>query len=127
VPQEYLHENKLHIAYEYAYSKTFTMSRSDHQEFSGDASAAVKGIVDLLPKVKVEVTRNATISFSAKDEVVPAFAYKAGQLLKEDGHWAFKPEIVQKGLATGPVATMPYLPAYGVVLRADELALAVSR
>ena len=119
IPQEYLNENNMHIAYEYAYSTTFTMSRADHQEFTGDASLAIKDVVDLGPKVKVEVTRNATITFTTKDGNVPAFAYKAGQLVQENGHWTFKPEIVQKGFVGG--ASLPYLPAHGVVLRVEDL------
>jgi hypothetical protein len=127
IPQEYLEENNLHVAYEYAYSTAFTMSRSDHQQFKGDASIAIKDIIDLGPKVKVEVTRNTTITFTTKDGSVPAFAYKAGQLLKEDGHWTFKPEVVQKGFAGGPMTPVPFVPAYGVVLHADEVAIAAAR
>lgn len=123
IPQQYLENNNLHIAYEYAYSTAFTMSRSDHQRFKSDASIALKDIVELGPKVNVEVTRNTTITFTAKDGSVPAFAYKAGQLVKEVGHWTFKPEIVQKGLAGGPMTPVPFLPAYGVVLRAEDLGI----
>jgi len=133
IPQEYLQNNNLHIAYEYAYSTAFTMSRSDQQQFKGDASIAVKGVIDLGPKVKVEVVDNTTITFSTNDGNAPAFAYKAGQLVWENGHWTLKPEVVQKGSVGGrgsegvPKASVPFLPAQGVVLRAEEVEIAAAR
>jgi hypothetical protein len=83
IPDEYVSAGAMHIAYEYVYASTLTMSRLDGKTFSGDVSGGIGNYIDLGLSGKVQVTGNSTVSFSAKDDNVAAFAYKAGRLQKK--------------------------------------------
>ncbi len=120
IPDEYITQGDLHIAYEYAYADTVKMSRADGKKFSTDVSGDVGAYVNAGTKVKVDVDANSTVTFSATDKSKKgAFAYKAGRLLKRGDHWVFEPEVI-KNLAGPSVLKWEFVPAYGVVLLAEE-------
>jgi hypothetical protein len=116
IPEAYITEGALHIAYEYLYSKTLLMSRSDGQSFSADVRGNIGAFIDLGGKGKVECKGESTISFSGDAAESAAFGYKAGRLQRSGSTWSLEPEIVVKKGA-GPDS---YIPARGVVLRAEE-------
>jgi hypothetical protein len=116
IPEEYVTEGALHIAYEYIYSNTLLMSRSDGGSFSGGVHGDIGSYVNLGGKGKVQWKGENTISFSSNTANPAAFAYKAGRLQKRNRLWTLKPEVVvKKGL--GPDT---YIPVRGVVLRAED-------
>jgi len=118
VPDDYVTAGALHIAYEYAYASTLQMSRADGKKFSTDISGAVGDYVNIGANGKVEVTGNTTVAFSATNDNKAAFAYKAGRLEKTGDRWIFEPEVI-KNLTGPPERKWEYVPAYGVVLRAE--------
>lgn len=125
IPDEYITQGELHVAYEYAYADTVKMSRADGKKFSTDVSGDVGAYVNAGTKVKVDVNANSTVTFSATDKSKKAaFAYKAGRLLKRD-RWVFEPEVIKK-LAGPPVRKWEFVPAYGLVLLAEEAKVAVA-
>jgi hypothetical protein len=124
IPDEYVAKGDLHIAYEYAYADTVKMGRTDGKKFSTDVSGNVGAYVDVGTKVKTEVNGNSTITFSGTDKnKKAAFAYKAGRLLKQGARWVFEPEVI-KNLAGPPVRKWEFVPAYGVVLPAEDAQVA---
>jgi len=126
VPEEYVKNGDLHIAYEYAYATGIKMSRADGKKFSTDISGSVGTYVDLGVNVKVEVSNNVTISFTATDKnTVAAFAYKAGRLELRGKTWVFEPEIVRK-IAAAKTKREPFMLAKGLVLKAEEVPVAVA-
>lgn len=125
IPTAYVASDAMHIAYEYAYSSTLMMSRADGNQFSGDMKLAFQDVINLNPQLSLDVKNKTTVTFQTTGNILPAFAYKAGQLKKEGTHWTFKPEIVVKGFA-GVAASQPYLPAYRVVLEVEEEKKAVA-
>jgi hypothetical protein len=126
IPDDYVTNGELHIAYEYAYADTVKMSRVDGKKFSTDVSGDVGAYVDVGTKVQVAVNANSTVTFSAKEkDKTAAFAYKAGRLLYRDGRWLFEPEVIMK-LAGPPVRKWEFVPAYGVVLAAEDAKAAVA-
>ena len=128
IPDEYIAAGALHIAYEYAYASTLSMSRQDSKAFSSDVSGSIGQYINLGVNGKVNVTGNKTVSFSTTDQKPAAFAYKAGRLEKKGVRWIFEPEIVMRGKEAGaPESTQPYLPAHGVVLAVEMMAATVGR
>src|SRR5882672_1701041 len=93
IPDDYVHLGKLHVAYEYAYANTLTMSRSDGKKFDADVSGDLGAYINVGAKGSVELKSNSTVSFSSSSGEVAAFAYKAGQLEKDGNRWTFKPEV----------------------------------
>ncbi len=116
IPNEYVTEGALHIAYEYLYSNTLLMSRADGGAFSVDVRGDVGSYVNLGGKGKVQWKSENTISFSDNTDTPAAFAYKAGRLQKHDRLWTFEPEVVVKK-GVGPDT---YIPARGIVLRSED-------
>lgn len=98
IPDERIETGALHIAYEYAYSTTVQMSRSDQKEFDVDISGKLAEFIDVGGNAKVEATRNSTISFSTLDLQPAAFAYRAGRLHRDGSRWTFDPEVVMRGV-----------------------------
>jgi len=126
IPDEVVTEGDLHIAYEYAYATTVKMSRADGRNFAADVSGNIGSYVDLGVNGKVAVSGNSTVTFSSTANDPAAFAYKAGRLEKKpDGRWIFQPEIV-KNLAGSPERKWEFVPAFGVVLLAEERLVAVA-
>lgn len=126
IPDEYVTQGDLHVAYEYAYADTVRMSRADGKKFSTDVSGDVGAYVNVGTKVQVAVDANSTVTFTATDKnKKAAFAYKAGRLLKRDDHWVFEPEVIKK-MAGPPVRKWEFVPAYGMVLAADEAKVAIA-
>ena len=113
IPQAYVDEGNLHVAYEYAYAQQLLMSRGDRKEFTHDISGKVDAYLDLGTKGSVAVASSTTISFKSNAQPA-AFAYKAGQLVRENGAWVLYPEEVRKnGLVE---QRQNYLPQRGIVL-----------
>jgi hypothetical protein len=117
IPAEHLKEGRLHIAYEYAYASELLMSRGDKQEFNAGIDGKVGEFIDLGTKGSVALASRSTLSFKGNAGAVAAFAYKAGRLVREGGHWAFYPEEIKKGgLAETP---KPFVPQPAIVLAVD--------
>ncbi len=125
IPDNYIPDGLVHIAYEYAYATAIRMSRADGKKFTTDISGSIGSWIDIGLNANVEVSANTTISFSSKDSTkLAAFAYKAGQVQQdEDGHYTFEPEVVMKGLKAAP---KNFLPAPKVVLVAAEQLITVA-
>jgi len=119
IPDSYVQFGDLHIAYEYAYAKTLTMSRSDGKSFDADLRGDVGTYITLGAKGSVELKSNSTVSFSSGSEEVAAFAYKAGQLQKDKDRWTFKPEVVKRA-KDGTDKPEVYVPSRNRVLVAEE-------
>jgi hypothetical protein len=122
IPDKYVTEGVLHLAYEYAYSTSLQMSRADQKQFSVDVSGKIGEFINLGAGGKAESHDNTIVSFSTTDTFPAAFAYRAGRLHKvSDTRWTFEPEVVMRGhKAIGETAVPPtYLPAHGVVLRVE--------
>jgi hypothetical protein len=117
IPQEYVDAGNLHIAYEYAYAQELLMSRGDRKEFIHDISGKVGTYLDLGTKGSASIASSTTISFKSKADPA-AFAYKAGQLVKEAGGWEFFPEEFKTAGLTEQ--RQVYVPQRGVVLTAVE-------
>jgi hypothetical protein len=123
IPDEYVTDG-LHIIYQYAYSGTLQMSRSDGKQFDTDVAGNIGNFIDVGAKAKVESKNNTVISFSNTNNELAAFAYKAGQLQKlTPKRWTFAPEKVkrsEKGEKSVLVTDSPrYLPSPGVVLAVE--------
>src|SRR5215469_11681639 len=119
IPDRYVQMGGLHVAYEYAYANTLTMSRSDGKKFDADISGDVGAYINLGAKGSVEVKSNSTVSFSSSSSgEVAAFAYKAGQLHKVGNRWTFEPEVVMRARATADniAGRTPFIPARARVL-----------
>ena len=119
IPDSYVQLGGLHVAYEYAYSSSLTMSRSDGKQFDTDISGDLGTYIDLGFKGSVELKSNSTVSFSSGSGEPAAFAYKAGQLHKNEDRWTFEPEVVKRTRGAEE-AKIPFVPARSVVLVADE-------
>ncbi len=115
IPEEYVTGGALHVAYEYLYSNTLLMSRSDGGSFSVDVRGDVGSYIKLGSKGKVQWKSENTISFTSNSAQMAAFAYKAGRLQRRDSTWTFEPEVIAKG-----ISAEGYLPARGVVLRVED-------
>jgi len=115
IPEAYVTEGALHIAYEYLYSSKLLMSRSDGGSFAVDVKGDIGSYINLGGKGKVEWKSENTISFSGAASQPAAFAYKAGRLQRVGSVWTFEPEVIAKG-----VAPENYVPARGVVLKAEN-------
>lgn len=124
IPNSYVELGGLHIAYEYAYANTLTMSRSDGKKFDADISGDVGAYINVGAKGSVELKSNSTVSFSSGSGELAAFAYRAGQLHKNENRWTFEPEIVKRGpdgvVKRSPSRSNAYLPARTLVLVAAE-------
>lgn len=120
IPDAYVEMGGLHIAYEYAYANALTMSRSDGKQFGGDLSGNVGAYINLGAKGNVELQANSTIAFSSRAGEVAAFAYKAGQLHKNEKRWTFEPEVVMRALGGTVTRKTLFLPARTKALIAEE-------
>jgi hypothetical protein len=128
IPDTYVAAGKLHIAYEYAYAKSLTMTRSDGLSFATNLKGKVDQFIDLGTKVRAEVKSNTIISFTGEGSVRAAFAYKAGQLIRTRTGWAFKPETVRLagysadiGVGSAPKRKrLPFVARRGVVLPVED-------
>ncbi len=114
IPKEYVEDGLLHIVYEYAYANELLLSRGDKQSFSADISGKVGAYFDLGLKGSVAMAGKSAISFKGEAGVQAAFAYKAGRLLREKGHWTLLPEVVlQRGLTE---ERRPFVPQLAIPL-----------
>jgi hypothetical protein len=112
IPQRYVDEGFLHVAYEYAYARSITIHRADGREFASDAGANVAAIIDADAGVSVARSGDETIKISAAEhQPVPAFAYRAGRL-QRDRRWHFYPDEVRRDGSE----SRPYLTRRGSVL-----------
>jgi hypothetical protein len=114
IPKEYVEAERLHIAYEYAYTRELVMSRGDKQSFKADISGNVGTYIDLGTEGSVSVASKSTLSFKSRADEAAAFAYKAGRLERNENRWELFPEVVtEKGLVE---ERSPFLPQRAVVL-----------
>jgi hypothetical protein len=121
VPDAYVENGALHVAYEYAYARTLVMRRDDGRAFSANLSGGVGEWVDIGAKAKAEVNNNSEITFTSTAGDAAAFAYKAGRLQKVGDRWIFEPEIVMRRVVEGGAEVRrKYLPAERVVLIAED-------
>ncbi len=123
IPDEYVTDG-LHVIYQYAYSGSLQMSRSDGKQFDADVSGNIGNFIDVGTKAKVESKNNSVISFSSTNSELAAFAYKAGQLQKlSPKRWTFAPEVVkrlEKGEESERAPESPkYVPLPGIVLAVE--------
>ncbi|MBV8152795.1 MAG: hypothetical protein JOY98_00120 [Candidatus Eremiobacteraeota bacterium] len=109
IPSKQLENGDVHIAYEYLYAKKLLMARADSGWFTGDVAGKIGKWVNLgSAKVDVQVQNQTAISFEVSGrQPAPAFAYKAGQLLPENGALTFRVEVVKAGPAG---ESLPYIP-----------------
>jgi hypothetical protein len=119
IPEAVVEGGLLHIAYEYAYASELIMSRGDKEEFSENISGKIGDFIDLGVKGSASMASKTTISFKGAAQERAAFAYKAGYLFRESGHWEFYPEEAHRGAVTFE-APQFYVPQRGVVLLAEE-------
>lgn len=118
LPREYLEDGRLHIAYEYAYASELLMSRGDKQAFSADVGGKLGEYFKIGAKGSVSLASKTTISFKGDPGTVAAFAYKAGRLEREHGHWTFYPEEVSKAGLTE--TRQPFVAQRAVALTVEE-------
>jgi hypothetical protein len=121
IPDAYVTDGALHVAFEYAYAKTLVLRRADGQAFAADVSGGVGQWVDLGAQAKVEVRKNSEVAFTSAGDEVAAFAYKAGRLQRAGTRWLFEPEIVMRAVrGPGEAERQRFVPAEHVVLLAEE-------
>jgi hypothetical protein len=117
MPAEYVEDGRLHLAYEYAYARELVMARGDRQAFESDISGKVGAYFDVGAKGSVSVASATTISFRSASSTAVAFAYKAGQLMREEGRWVLYPEEVNRFGAMEE--RQPFVPQRAVVLTVE--------
>ncbi len=118
IPAEYAEQGFLHIAYEYAFATTLLMRREDGRSFSISAESDIAHFIDLGAKASLRLESSNTVSFMAAERAeAPAFAYRAGRLMR-DTRWRFYPEETYR--SGGPIDTRPYVLRRGLVLEAEN-------
>jgi hypothetical protein len=119
IPNNYINAGRLHVAYEYLYSRRLVMSRADHKSFDIDVSGKIGDFIDLGTAGHVDTDGGTVVSFAPLTTELPAFAYKAGRVSREGSHWVFEPEIVgaKRAVEQPPV---PYIPQKAAVLKVDD-------
>jgi len=117
IPDNYVSEGLLHIAYEYAYARRLLMSRADGREFKTDVSGKVGDFIDVGAEGEIDTDGATVMAFKSKRSEAAAFAFKAGKLERSDGRWTFQPEVVRRDIKGG---TKPLLLARGLVLTVEE-------
>lgn len=115
IPDDYVERGFLHIAYDYAFAASLTMQRSDGRAFAAGADVDIGQFVQVGANAKVAVDTENTIAFHATTNKLPAFAYKAGRLVR-DTRWRFYPEETLR--SGGDEARRPFVMRRGVVLEA---------
>jgi hypothetical protein len=118
IPQEYVDEGQLHVAYEYAYASELLMSRGDKKDFAADVGANIADYIKVGASGSVKVASKSTLSFKNTAGAAAAFAYKAGRLTREGKNWVFNPEVVSTGNLLGKPSA--FVPQVGIVLTADS-------
>ena len=112
IPQNYVDHGFLHIGYEYAFARSITIHRADGRAFASSVNLDVASFIDTSGGVSVVRSSAETITISATaDQPVPAFAYKAGRLQRDD-RWYFYPNEIRRD-GSEP---LPYLIRRGSVL-----------
>ncbi|MEJ8811904.1 hypothetical protein WKW77_12565 [Variovorax ureilyticus] len=117
IPHEYVEDGRLHLAYEYAYARELVMARGDRQAFDHDISGKVGAYFDVGTKGSVSVASATTISFKNANDTSVAFAYKAGQLMREKGKWVLYPEEVDRNNLLEE--RRPFVPQRAIVLSVE--------
>ena len=122
IPEEFITNGFLHIAYEYAFSGSLAMKVGGGAGGSWDAKAVQIGTyIDLGAQGKYKVTGEDTISFSGNNGSIAAFAFKVGRLERRGKKWFFFPEEdAGQGFLADEEKARPYLLERGVVLRVEE-------
>lgn len=117
IPDEYVQRGFLHIAYEYAFATSVVMQREDGHDFGVHGGAHVANLVNVGAGVKVRLADSNTISFDTAEKAdLPAFAYRAGRLMR-DSRWRFYPEETYR--SGGTTQEQPYVLRRGIVLDAQ--------
>jgi hypothetical protein len=121
IPEEYIANGYLHIAYEYAFAASLTMKVGGNGGFSWDAKAIQIGTyIDLGAQGKVSLSGEDTVTFSTNNGSNAAFAFKVGRLERRGRKWFFFPEEdAGQGFLADESAAQPYLLERGVVLRVE--------
>jgi hypothetical protein len=119
IGEEAIEAGALHIAYEYVYSTTLQMRRSDNREFETNISGKVGEFIDADVGAKIDVAHNSVISFSTTDLRPAALAYRAGRLTRSRSRWTFEPEVVMRRSESSAreVAPPDFIAAEAHVLR----------
>jgi len=118
IPAEYAEQGFLHIAYEYAFAEALVMRREDGHSFRISADSDIANFIDLGTKASLSLDSSNTVSFrTAKGAEAPAFAYRAGRLMR-DTRWRFYPEEFYR--SGGAVDARPYVLRRGLVLEAEN-------
>jgi len=129
ISDEDIEQGNLHIAYEYAYATTVTLTRADGNKFAIDISGDIGTYVNVGTNINVGLDKNMTMTFTSTDpNQKAAFAYKAGRIEKEGTRIIFEPEVVKKAALdiearkrkAEPPTIMRYVPAKGVVLTVEK-------
>jgi len=122
IPEEFIDNGFLHIAYEYAFAGSISMKAGGSAGLSWDVTAAKLGAyIDLGTQGKVNVTSEDTITFSSNNGSAAAFAFKIGRLERRGRKWFFFPEEdAGQGFLAEETAPQPYLLERGVVIRVEE-------
>ena len=136
IPEQYVAEGKVHLAYEYAYARRVLLRRADGANFTHTVEGKLHDFIDLGTGGEVAIDSATTLSFAPATGQPAAFAYKAGRLERRAGRWELFPEEildVRNGYfersADGqpidvapapPVIKEPFLPTRGIVLKAED-------
>jgi hypothetical protein len=118
IPDEYVDRGFLHIAYEYAFATDLVLQREDGKNLNVAAEADIAAFITLGSAGKVQLDDRSTVSFAAADGAdAPAFAYRAGRLVR-DTRWRFYPEETYR--SQGEAEQQPYVLRRGLVLDAED-------
>jgi hypothetical protein len=122
IPRQQVEAGMVHIAYEYAYAGTLNMRFASDAQASLDLRAVkIENFVDLGGKADIVTHNETTLSFKSKGPPA-AFAFKVGQLVREQGKWAFHvTEIMGQGFTADEVPDQePYFLRPGAVLIGED-------
>jgi hypothetical protein len=121
IPETDITSGNLHIAYQYLYARKLHLQRADSHSFSTNVSGKVAEFIDLGQSGKVEVANETTMSFEPTEKVSAAFAYMAGQIVRNNatGKLEFKTGMVKLGPAEATEQVEAFIPHRGHVLAAS--------
>ena len=114
IPQDYVSQGGVHIAYEFLYAKKLLMRRADGKAFATNISGKVGEFIDVGTGAEVSVQQETTLSFSGSAKAPVAFAYRSGRVLNDGDDWAFYIHDPMLG-ARPDVANSRYVPIKGAV------------
>jgi hypothetical protein len=110
IPRRQIESAGVHITYEYLYAKSLHMKRSDETKFSAGLTGEISEWLKLGDaRVDVAIRDDLVITFTTKDDKeAAAFAYRSGQLDRQDEQYVLNLHIVRAG--PNAVAQERYVP-----------------